>query len=203
MCRMLQCNKLMPPMQESDVPVIPGCAVRRRPRNPFLLTFWRRDGFSAAQLRTIVRSLRSRPGMTADMRPRPRGMLHPSSGNHRPSKIRRRRESRARASTPAALRAKIENTQVSHHRSTGNVRPVEPAFPAQWFERSPSCSPVIGLFVTVASAMRKHCRSRDLSVERSGPHDFAVRCGRVRLCAPQASIASCAQRFVTIAKRPS
>jgi hypothetical protein len=39
-----------------------------------------------------------------------------------------RRESRV-SNAPAALRVKIENTQVSHHRFTGSL----PAFPAQWF----------------------------------------------------------------------
>jgi hypothetical protein len=34
---------------------------------------------------------------------------------------------------------------------------------------------VIGLVVTIANAMRKHCRQLDASVGASGPHDFAVR----------------------------
>jgi hypothetical protein len=34
---------------------------------------------------------------------------------------------------------------------------------------------VIGLFVTITGAMRKHRRQFDASVEASGPHDFAVR----------------------------
>jgi hypothetical protein len=42
-------------------------------------------------------------------------------------------------------------------------------------------SPAIGFLVTVASAMRKHCRQLDASVEASGPHDFAVRSRAVRL----------------------
>src|SRR5579872_2514729 len=36
-------------------------------------------------------------------------------------------------------------------------------------------SPAIGLFVTVAGAMREHCRQLDISVEIPGPHGFAVR----------------------------
>jgi hypothetical protein len=63
-------------------------------------------------------------------------------------------------------------------------------------------SPAIGLFVTVVSAMRKHCRQLDISVEISGPYDFAVRPARVRLCTPKASTAS-RPAFVTIASRPS
>jgi hypothetical protein len=51
-----------------------------------------------------------------------------------------------------------------------------------------------GLVVSVISAMRKHCRRFDISVGISGPHDFAVRAGAVRLAAPHASIASRAQR---------
>jgi len=43
----------------------------------------------------------------------------------------------------------------------------------------------------------------DISVGISGPHDFAVRLTRARLVARKASTASPAQRFVTIAKRPS
>jgi hypothetical protein len=42
----------------------------------------------------------------------------------------------------------------------------------------------------------------DSSVEESGPHGFAVRDSAFVFCAI-ASIASRAQRFVTIAKRPS
>jgi hypothetical protein len=43
----------------------------------------------------------------------------------------------------------------------------------------------------------------DISVGISGPHDFAVRLSVHSSAAPQASTASRAQRFVTIAKRPS
>jgi hypothetical protein len=51
-----------------------------------------------------------------------------------------------------------------------------------------------------------HCADR--SAGRSGPHDFAVRAGIVRprnqiALQSDTSIASSAQRFVTIAKRPS
>jgi hypothetical protein len=36
-------------------------------------------------------------------------------------------------------------------------------------------SPAIGLVVTVTSAMRRHSRRLDVSVETSGPRGFAVR----------------------------
>jgi hypothetical protein len=63
-------------------------------------------------------------------------------------------------------------------------------------------SPAIGLFVTVASAMREHCRQLDASVEASGPHGFAVRLKRVRL--PRRIVHRIPRpTFVTIAKRPS
>ena len=63
-------------------------------------------------------------------------------------------------------------------------------------------SPVIGLFVTVAGAMRKHCRQLNISVEMSGPHDFAVRLARDRL-SRQSVHRIPHPTFVTIAKRPS
>jgi hypothetical protein len=49
----------------------------------------------------------------------------------------------------------------------------------------------------------KHHRKVDISVGISGPHDFAVRLLVHSSYAPKASTASRAQRFVTIAKRPS
>jgi hypothetical protein len=63
-------------------------------------------------------------------------------------------------------------------------------------------SPVIGLFVTVAGAMRKHCRQLDISVEMSGPHDFAVRLARDRR-SHQSVHRIPRPTFVTTAKRPS
>jgi hypothetical protein len=40
---------------------------------------------------------------------------------------------------------------------------------------------VIGLFVTIPGAMRQHRGLLNVSVETSGPHDFAVRSSCVRL----------------------
>jgi hypothetical protein len=54
---------------------------------------------------------------------------------------------------------------------------------------------------------QRDCRSNrrplDISVEISGPHDFAVRLLAHSSAAPQASTASLCPTFVTIAKRPS
>jgi hypothetical protein len=63
-------------------------------------------------------------------------------------------------------------------------------------------SPVIGLSCHRHQRDAKHHRQLDASVEASGPHDFAVRNGALVVRAV-ASIASPAQRLVTIAKRPS
>jgi hypothetical protein len=63
-------------------------------------------------------------------------------------------------------------------------------------------SPAIGLFVTVASAMRKHCRQLDASVEASGPHDFAVRAQCIRRVHRRVHRIPL-PTFVTTAKRPS
>jgi len=63
-------------------------------------------------------------------------------------------------------------------------------------------SPVIGLFVTVVGAMRKHRRQRDISVEISGPRGLAVRPERARL-ARQGVHRIPHPTLVTTAKRPS
>ena len=60
-----------------------------------------------------------------------------------------------------------------------------------------------GFLATVPAVMRQHHRPVDASVEASGPHAFAVRNQRRRLATSFTSTASPAQRFVTIAKRPS
>ena len=91
---------------------------------------------------------------------------------------------------PAALRAKSESTQASHHRS-----PVDPAFPARWFYGFLRALPGDRAFLSPSqAAMRQHCRPLDASVEASGPHDFAVRFECASSCASTASTASRAQR---------
>jgi hypothetical protein len=63
-------------------------------------------------------------------------------------------------------------------------------------------SPVNGLVATVPAQCKALSRV-DASIAASGPHDFIVRLTARTSGAPQASIASRAQRVVTIAKRPS
>jgi hypothetical protein len=85
---------------------------------------------------------------------------------------------------------KIESTQASHHRFAETVRHSL----RDGFTVSFALSSVIGRFVTVVGAMRKHCRQLNVSVETSGPHDFAVRPKPRSSVAAKASIASRAQR---------
>jgi hypothetical protein len=63
-------------------------------------------------------------------------------------------------------------------------------------------SPANGLFATVPTQCKALSRV-DASIAASGPHDFIVRLTACSSGTPQASIASRAQRIVTIAKRPS
>jgi hypothetical protein len=66
-------------------------------------------------------------------------------------------------SAPAASRAKMKK----HTSKSPRVHRDHPAFPhANGFN---------GLWRALPSAMRKHCRRVDASVEASGPHAFAVR----------------------------
>ena len=112
-------------------------------------------------------------------------------------KNRGRRECRA-LDAPAASYAKVESIRVSHHRFAETLRHSLRDGCSGYFV----LSPVIGLFVTVAGAMRKHCRQLDISVEMSGPHDFAVRLARDRL-SHQSVHRIPRPTFVTTAKRPS
>ena len=75
---------------------------------------------------------------------------------------------------PAASRAKVESTRVSHYRFTGNI----PAFPAQWFTAYGALSPVNGLFCH--RRLQVTTRKLDSSVAESRPHDFAVRFSATR-----------------------
>ena len=72
---------------------------------------------------------------------------------------------------PAASLAVKKAHECSHCGHAGS-----PAFPAAMVLRFPSCSPRRpGLLSPSQVTMRKHCHRVDLSVGRSGPHDFAVR----------------------------
>jgi hypothetical protein len=76
---------------------------------------------------------------------------------------------------PAALRVRIENTQVSHHRFAEHSGiPCANGF--NGFLRA-----LPGDRAFCHRYLRNRFRKRDASVEASGPHDFAVRLARVRL----------------------
>jgi hypothetical protein len=69
-----------------------------------------------------------------------------------------------------------------HHRFTGSIRPsLRDGF--NGFLRDLLGEP--GLLSPSQAAMRKHRCPLDISVGISGPHDFAVRVGTVRLEAPK------------------
>ena len=100
---------------------------------------------------------------------------------------------------PAASRANEKSTRVSPPRA----RQSSPAFPhANGFNDLWRALPgESGFLATVPSAMRKHFRRVDASVEASGPHAFAVR--EPVVVSRRAYVHRIpAQRFVTTAKRP-
>jgi hypothetical protein len=91
----------------------------------------------------------------------------------------------------------VVNTRVSHHGHTGT-----PGIPrAMVLTVSFVLSSVTGL--VCHRHRRNDFQQLDTSVGVSGPHDFAVRLSTHSSSARQASTASPAPRFVTIAKRPS
>src|SRR5579863_7161349 len=83
--------------------------------------------------------------------------------------MRGRRESRV-SNAPAALRVEIENTQVSHHRFTGSIRPSL----RNGFNGFLRALPGDRAFLPPSPA-RSSPHELDASVGASGPHDFAVR----------------------------
>jgi hypothetical protein len=118
--------------------------------------------------------------------PRSEGAVLPQEGS---------RECRA-PDAPAALRAKVESTQASHHGHAGS-----PGIPrAMVLTAYFALSPVTGL--SCHRRRRNLFRQLDASVGASGPHDFAVRKVALSSAAQPASIAS-RPAFVTIASRPS
>jgi hypothetical protein len=94
------------------------------------------------------------------------------------------------ADAPAALRVRIENTQVSHHRFTGSRR----HSPRDGFNGYFVLSLVIGLSCHHPRCDAEHRHQVDISVEMSGPHDFAVRGSTSFVADVTASIASRTQR---------
>jgi hypothetical protein len=104
------------------------------------------------------------------------------------------RECRA-PDAPAALRAKVESTQASHHGHAGS-----PGIPrAMVLTAYFALSPVTGL--SCHRRQWSYLHQLDASVGASGPHDFAVR--KIALSSG-AHLTSTASRpaFVTIASRP-
>jgi hypothetical protein len=113
-----------------------------------------------------------------------------------PSSIRGRRECRA-LDAPAALRAKVESTQASHHGHAGNTR----HSPRNGFNGFLRALPGDRAFLP-PSPVKIAFHQLDASVGASGPHDFAVRKIALSSAAPPASTAS-RPASVTIASRPS
>ena len=103
------------------------------------------------------------------------------------------------ADAPAALRVRIANTQVSHHRFTGSRRhSLRDGFNGYF-----ALSLVIGLSCHHPRCDAEHRHQVDISVEMSGPHDFAVR-GSMPFVAWHDRVHRIPRpTFVTIAKRPS
>ena len=108
-----------------------------------------------------------------------------------------RRECRVRAA-PAVSCAK--DCAIGAHEHTGQRRTLRHPL-RNGFTAYNALSPVSGLVVTVAL---EKLASKELSasIAAPGPHDFAVRSRTIRLWTA-ASIASRAQRVVTMAIRPS
>jgi hypothetical protein len=105
-----------------------------------------------------------------------------------------RRESRV-SNAPAALRVKIENTQVSHHRFTGRFRP-SPRNGFNGFLRA-----LLGDRLFCHHRSTGHSAKLDASIGASGPHDFTVRFYRSSSESVKASTAS-RPTFVTMANVP-
>src|SRR5690242_13276627 len=100
--------------------------------------------------------------------------------------MRGRRESRMLAA-PAASRTKVESTRVSHYRYAE-----QSGLPCTMVFRL--IRDLLGEPGFLATVARRFVTCElDLSVGRSGPHDFAVRPGLTRQLRPKASIASRAQ----------
>jgi hypothetical protein len=139
----------------------------------------------------------ARPGMTAYMQPhfrilaarRARVLLHLAPSSYKGS-----RECRA-PDAPAALRAKVESTQASHHGHAGNTR----HSPRNGFTAYSVLSRVTGL--SCHPRRRNYFRQLDASVGASGPHGFAVRAQCHSSFDTRASTAS-RPASVTIASRP-
>ncbi len=104
---------------------------------------------------------------------------------------------------PDASRTRSLARNKKAHELVTTGPPQRSAFPARMVLRLSSSSPPgIGFLAPVIGATPKHRRQLDLGIERSGPHDFAVRSGTfVQRTASVHRIPR--PTSVTIAKRPS
>ena len=142
------------------------------------------------------------PGVGDGRKPSfPRHVFARGLQNRWPSRNRGRRESRV-PTAPAVSCAK--RTVIDAHEHTGSAETARLS-PRNGFTAYFVLSPVSGLFCH----RRRRDTSRQLSasIAAPGPHDFAVRLGvfvrRKKTPDAKASIASRAQRVVTMAIRPS
>ena len=131
-----------------------------------------------------------------DRHRRSRGADRPSSqGNSR-------RKQRAQGKPDARPHPRLvrkKSTRGSHHRFDR----IDPAFPARTvLTVSFVLSLVIGLFCYHTPRNAKALSRENLSIERPGPHDFAVRFARF-VHSRRKRPSQPAPTFVTIAKRPS
>jgi hypothetical protein len=103
------------------------------------------------------------------------------------------------ANAPAASRAKVESTRVSHHRFIGQRRHSL----RNGFNGLLRALPGDRAFLSpFPGAIAKQSSPVDTSVEMSGPRGFAVRCAIARHATVPPATAPC-PAFVTIASRPS
>jgi len=81
------------------------------------------------------------------------------------------------SNAPAAPRAEIESTRISHHRFTGHLRPSL----REWFYGFLRALPGDRALLAPSFRESRACSELDVGVGTSGPHDFAVRELRIRL----------------------
>ena len=140
---------------------------------------------------SIFKKLETRPHT-------PAARFRPGCASNRvPPRIRGRRKHRAQRA-PAASRAMVENTRVSHHRHTDTTRRFL-RDGLRLMARSPRGTGLLSPRRFAGTGPAK----LDTSVGVSGPHAFAVRSPRRTPGDAKASIASCTQRPWRLRVRPS
>jgi len=113
-------------------------------------------------------------------------------------KFRGRRESRM-LTAPAASRANEKSTRASHHRYAETIRPSL----RDGLRLIRDLPGVHDFLVTVARAMRTHLSANLTPAKGCQDHTISPSASVLFAKNTSASIASRAQRFVTMAKRPS